>query len=45
MSVYHRYGITDERDLIAGGEKLAAYYAGRETAAQKVIPLKTGTEK
>src|SRR6185437_10057294 len=30
MSVYHRYGIVDEKDLIAGGE-LAAYYEKRET--------------
>ena len=45
ISIYQRYSIVDEGDLIAGGEKLAAYYAKREASAQKVIPLKTGTDK
>jgi site-specific recombinase XerD len=45
MSVYHRYDIVDERDLRAGGEKLAAYYEKRKAFLQKVVPLKTGTEK
>jgi hypothetical protein len=39
MSVYHRYGIRDESDLLAGGAKLAAYFGKCEASASKVVPL------
>jgi integrase len=44
MSIFFRYNIIDEGDLIDGGEKLAAYFAKSQPTEQKVIPLKTGTE-
>lgn len=45
MSIFFRYNIIDEGDLIDGGEKLAAYFAARsQRSEQKVVPLRTGTE-
>ena len=45
MSIFFRYNIIDEGDLIDGGEKLAAYFSARsQRSEQKVVPLRTGTE-
>jgi integrase len=44
MSVFLRYNIIDEDEVIDDGEKLAAYFAKSQRTEQKVIPLKTGTE-
>ncbi len=44
MSIFHRYAIVNEDDLLDGGEKLAAYFANSQPTEQKVIPLKTGTD-
>jgi len=45
VSIFFRYNIIDEGDLIDGGEKLAAYFAARsQRSEQKVVPLRTGTE-
>lgn len=40
MSVYNRYGITDEKDLRRGGAMLASYFdESHEAAEHKVVPL------
>lgn len=44
MSIFFRYNIIDEGDLIDGGEKLAAYFAKSQRTEQKVVQLKTGTK-
>ena len=45
MSVFLRYNIIDEDELIDGGDRLAAYFAKNQPTEQKVISLlKTGTE-
>jgi integrase len=43
-SIFLRYNITDEEDLLDGGTKLAAHFDKREAADQKVVPIRTGTE-
>jgi hypothetical protein len=46
MAIYNRYSIGNKKRLLAGGAKLAQFFADHEAEAaeQKVVQLKTGTE-